>query len=158
MRTNKDCENRYKICRKNSGLTQEQATEFLHISTRRLSDYENGEIPPDDIVEIMAEIYKAPMLAWWHLKQHNKLGKFLPEIIIPQTNGDIAFLAILAHDELSTAILGIKKSMPNLSLEEENQEEFRECIRLIRSANSKLFSVVAYAEQIDKEIEQTKQG
>lgn len=35
----KDCKNKYKLCRKNAGLTQFYASEKLHISEHTLSDY-----------------------------------------------------------------------------------------------------------------------
>jgi len=64
---NVSCENRYKACRENTGFTQAQAAEILHVSERSLSDYENDKTKvPDDIVLRMSEIYSAPTLVWWH--------------------------------------------------------------------------------------------
>jgi DNA-binding XRE family transcriptional regulator len=154
---NKDCENRYKICRNNAGFTQEQAAEFLNVATRTLSDYENGKTTvPDTIVASMAEHYRAPVLAWWHLKTTSVLGKFLPEIIMPVTNGDMALLAILAQDELADAIRGMKRAMPDLKLEDDYRDEFRVSISLIKKAYGKLFSIVAHAEQIEADVERKK--
>lgn len=81
---NKRCENIYKTARKNAGMTQEEAAELLHISTRSLAAYESGRtVPPDDIVCGMIEIYKAKWLGYQHLKQSSYVGqKYLPELNI----------------------------------------------------------------------------
>ena len=76
------CENIYKISRKAAGLTQYQAAELINVSVRSLADYETGKtIPPDDVVAAMVEAYKAPWLAYQHLKESSELGrKYLPDI------------------------------------------------------------------------------
>jgi DNA-binding XRE family transcriptional regulator len=76
--------NIYKMARKFSNKTQDQAAALLHISTRTLDAYENGEyIPPDEIVCSMAEIYGTRYLGYLHLKQSTEVGRrFLPEINI----------------------------------------------------------------------------
>ncbi|ORX23371.1 transcriptional regulator [Thermoanaerobacterium sp. PSU-2] len=81
---NKRCENIYKTARKNAGITQEKAAELLYISSRTLSEYENGRlIPSDDIVYQMVELYKAPWLAYQHLRCSSEIGKkFLPDITL----------------------------------------------------------------------------
>ncbi|GAV21577.1 helix-turn-helix domain-containing protein [Carboxydothermus pertinax] len=78
----RDCNNIYKIARKNAGLTQEEAAELLHISVRSLADYEAGRtIPPDDIVCNMVQIYNARWLAYSHLKHSTMIGqKYLPDL------------------------------------------------------------------------------
>lgn len=150
----KDCENRYKLCRKNAGLTQFCASEKLHISEHTLSDYETGKYRvPDDIVAAMAEEYNAPLLAWWHLKKYSVLGKFLPEIITPQTHGDMAFQLILAQDDLSPAVTSIKKIMADGQIEDHEREDFTASIQLLRQVNGKLVSVITYATQLEKDME-----
>lgn len=132
----------------NAGLTQELAAELLHISIRTLSDYENGHTQvADDIVAAMADLYNSPILAWWHLRETSVLGKFLPEIITPQTNGDMAFQVILAQDELAAAVTGIKQIMSDGEISSGEKVTYRECIELIKNANGKLFSVIAYAKK-----------
>ena len=85
-----ECENLYKLCRTSAGFTQEQAAELLNIAPRTLSDYENGRTRvPDDIVDAMSSNYKAPFLAWYHLKITSVLGKYLPEVVMAQINGDL---------------------------------------------------------------------
>lgn len=81
---NKRCENIYKTARKNAGMTQEEAAEMLHISTRSLTDYESGRtIPPDDIVCSMCQVYGKPELGYQHLKNSSEVGRrFLPDLNI----------------------------------------------------------------------------
>ena len=76
------CENIYKIARSYTDLTQEKASELLHISPRSLSDYEaNKTIPGDDIVCMMVEAYGTAWLAYEHLKRSTVVGqKYLPSI------------------------------------------------------------------------------
>ena len=76
------CGNIYKIARSYTNLTQEQASELLHISPRSLSDYEAGKtIPGDDIVCMMIETYGTSWLAYEHLKQSTVVGqRYLPRI------------------------------------------------------------------------------
>ena len=144
----KSCENRYKIGRETSGYTQEKASEMLHISPRTLSDYENGHTRvPDDIVAAMTEIYNAPLLAWWHLKETSPLGKFLPDLLVPQTNGDMAFQLVLAEDELSPAVNSIKRIISDGRIDEDESGDFKNSIMKIQNVNGKLMSAVAYAEQ-----------
>ena len=142
----KECVNRYKSCRNNAGFTQEQAAELLHIAVRTLSEYENGGNVPDEIVAMMADQYRAPVLAWWHLKTTSVLGKFLPEIIAPTTHGDIAFLADSSKDELEKAVCLLKESMPKLIVI--NEEKHSMSMNLIKSAYESLFAIVTHAEQI----------
>lgn len=144
----KICGNRYKICRETTGLTQYEASELLHISERSLSDYENDKTKvPEDIVANMADIYKAPLLGWWHLRETSLLGRFLPEFVMPQTNGDMAFQLVLADDQLTPAVDMIKKIMSNGQIDECEWDDFYKCIEAIKSVNSKLFSAIVYAKQ-----------
>jgi transcriptional regulator with XRE-family HTH domain len=142
-------ENKYKICRENSGLTQEQAAEALHISTRQLSDYENGKARvPDETVDAMARGYKTPILAWWHLKNNPYLGKYLPDIMEPKTNGDMAFQVVLADGELHKAEKEIREIMLDGVISEDEREKYDGCINTIKTVNGKLTSVIVYSEQI----------
>ena len=144
----KDCENRYKLCRINAGFTQAYAAELLHISERSLSDYENSKTKvPDDVVDAMAEHYNAPILAWWHIKETSVLGKWLPDIVMPQTFGDMAFQLVLAEDELSPVVNGVKKIVSTGTIAAADWHVFGGYIKLIKQVNGKLLSVVAYAEQ-----------
>ena len=142
----KDCENRYKLCRASAGITQEQAADLLGVAPRTLSDYENGRAKvPDDIVATMADTYKSQLLAWWHLQQTSILGKYLPELVMPQTPGDMAFQLILAKDDLDPTIQTIKTIMADGRIDDSEQEEFSNSIEAIRQVNAKLLSVIIYA-------------
>ena len=87
-----ECENLYKTCRVSAGFTQEEAAELLAVAPRTLSDYERDQARvPDDTVARMAEVYNAPLIAYYHLRRFSPLGKYLPELQEPQTHGDMAF-------------------------------------------------------------------
>ena len=67
--------NIYKTNRQHTGYTQEQASQKLNVAVRTLSDYENGHAPvPDDIAAKMAEIYRAPRLAYQHMKRTSAIA------------------------------------------------------------------------------------
>ena len=74
--------NIYKTARHSTGLTQETASEYLHVSVDSLRRYENGyQTPPDDVVVAMCELYEAPALACQHLREASELGRLvLPEL------------------------------------------------------------------------------
>lgn len=144
-----ECENLYKICRTSAGLTQEQAAELLAVSQRTLSEYENGRARvPDDIVAAMVEVYNSPLIAYYHLKHFSPLGRYLPDIQEPQTNGDMAFQTIIARDELDPAVECIKKIVADGIIDRDEGGMFAEFVKTMRKVNGKIFSVVAYAEKI----------
>jgi transcriptional regulator with XRE-family HTH domain len=147
----KDCDNRYKISRETAGMTQAVAAELLHVSERSLSDYENGKTRvPDDIVAAMADTYNSPLLAWWHLKTTSILGKYLPDLVMPQTSGDMAFQLVLAQDELEPVVCDIKKILSDGVIDGAERVTFADNIKAIKRVNGKLISVVAFAEQHDE--------
>ena len=144
-----ECESLYKVCRVSAGFTQEQAAELLGVAPRTLSDYENDKARvPDDIVAAMADVYNAPLIVYYHLKHFSPLGKYLPEIQEPQTNGDMAFQAIIARDELGPAVDCIKRLVADGVIDSDEESEFAECIHALRKVYGKILSVVAYAEKI----------
>jgi DNA-binding XRE family transcriptional regulator len=149
----KSCENRYKTSRETAGLTQSHAAELLHVSERSLSDYENDRTKvPDDVASIMADVYRSPHLALWHLKETSPLGKFIPEMAMPQTNGDMAFQLILADDQLSPAVETIKKIMSNGQPDADEWIAFHQCIDIIQSVSGKLLSAIVYARLTYREV------
>ena len=124
-----DCENLYKVCRTSAGLTQEQAAELLGVAPRTLSDYENERTRvPDDIVDAMSRIYKAPLLAWWH--------------------GDMTAQLCIAEWRLRQVVDEIQRIMENGRVEEHEKMEFQKAIGFVRQINSKLLSVIVYAEGV----------
>lgn len=148
----KEAGNYYKICRNTSGLSQEQASDLLNVTVHTLSKYENGHAKvPDDLVVAMTEHYKAPLLAWWHLKNTSVLGKFLPDIIMPQTNGDMAFQLIMAKDEIKSVAKEVMKIMSDGVIDDSEEVDFIESMELIRKVNAKLFSIIVYAEQMKRQ-------
>ena len=107
---NKTVTNIYKFARLCSGLTQEHASEKLGISTRLLSDFENGKkIPHDDIVCTMINIYDSVWLAYQHLKLNTSIGqKYLPSINL---------------DDLSLSVLRFQKEYNDIKKVQSNMIE-----------------------------------
>jgi transcriptional regulator with XRE-family HTH domain len=127
-------------------MTQEQAADLLAVAPRTLSDYENGRAKvPDDIVAAMAEVYKSPMLAWWHLKQTSILGKYLPEIIMPRTDGDMAFQLAAAKRKLEFVVDDIMRILDDGKIHDDEKADFSQAIEMVRVINAKLLSVIIYA-------------
>lgn len=149
----KECMLYYKSCRESAGIKQEYAAELLNVSCRTLSDYENGKVRvPDDIVDKMAEIYKSPLLAWWHLKTNSVLGKYLPDVIVPKTEVDMVFQGILAKDKLAPIVDGLKEIMSDGMIDEMEEDVLEDHIDEMRVVNNKLTSIVLwYDARIKKE-------
>lgn len=74
--------NIYKTARRSTGLTQETASTYLYVSVDSLRRYENGyQLPPDDVVSAMCELYESPGLAAQHLRESSELGRrVLPKV------------------------------------------------------------------------------
>lgn len=141
----KECMLYYKTCRESAGIKQEGAAELLNVSIRSLSDYENGKAKvPDDIVDSMAELYRSPLLAWWHLKTNSVLGKYLPDVIVPKTEVDMVFQGILAKDKLAPIVDGIKGIMSDGMIDELEEAELDEHIDDMRIVNNKLTSIILW--------------
>ena len=146
-----ECGNCYKISRNNAKLTQEQAAELLGISARTLSDYENDHTKvPDDIVAAMADVYKCPLIVWWHLRHNSVLGKYLPDIQMPQTNGDMALQLWLARKDLIPTVEAVMEilggeicSVKSMHLESEMSK--------VQQVKSMLLSTIIYSRMLIKE-------
>lgn len=54
-------QNNIKQIRKKSGITQQKAAAFLHITQSALAKIENKDRPPIDIVFSLAEYFKVPV-------------------------------------------------------------------------------------------------
>lgn len=146
-----DCTNRYKLCRENAQLTQEHAAELLHISPRSLSDYENGHTKvPEDIVSAMADHYNSPLLAWWHLKNHSVLGKFLPDIQMPQTNGDMAFQLWMAQNDLVPTVKTVMEILGG-EICKEKSKDLATAMDKVKQVKSMLLSAIIYSKKITAE-------
>lgn len=143
-------ENLYKVCRVSAGYTQEQASELLAVSVRTLSDYENGKTRvPDDIVDAMSKHYQSPLLAWWHLRNTSVLGKYLPDVVMPQTNGDMAAQLSIAEWRLKQVVDDIQRIMEDGEVTESEKPDFKKSIEFVRQVNSRLLSVIIYAEGME---------
>ncbi|MFI3254400.1 MAG: helix-turn-helix transcriptional regulator [Eubacteriales bacterium] len=138
-------DNYYKTCRTMAKITQEQAAELLHVSPRTMSDYENGHTRvPDDIVDTMATIYNSPLLAWWHLKKTSVLGKYIPDMISPKSNVDVAFQLILAQDDLSPTVDLVKKIMRDGIVSGDEEFDYEKAMETLKAIIGKLLSVVVF--------------
>lgn len=153
----KDCMLYYKTCRESAGIKQEAAAEFLNVSCRTLSDYENGKARvPDDIVDSMAELYRSPLLAWWHLKSNSVLGKYLPDVVVPKTEVDMVFQGILAKDKLSPIVEGIKEIMSDGTIDDLEEDALNDHIDDMRIVNNKLTSIILWHDARIKKESRTK--
>ncbi|MDR1688303.1 MAG: helix-turn-helix domain-containing protein [Clostridiales bacterium] len=149
---NNNCLNRYKSSRISAGITQERAAELLGVSTRSLCDYENDHMKvPNDIAASMAEIYNNPMLEWLHLRENSAISKYLPEVAMPQGNGDMAYQLILLQDDLAPTVSTIKRIMANRQVDSHEKAEFCQQIGAMRRMAAGLLALIVYAEQIEKE-------
>lgn len=119
----------YKTARKSAGLSQEIAAEVLHISTRTLSDYENTRTtPPDDIVVNMVKEYKAPWLAFKHLKETSMVANlFLPEIDVT----DLA-KAVLRFQKEYNDIKGVNEDMISIAYDDKITRQENERWKVVR--------------------------
>ena len=76
----KPTRNIYQTARERAGMTQESASDRLYISTESLRMYETGRRrPSDEMVVMMAELYRDPAMAYRHLKT-SAAGQILPEV------------------------------------------------------------------------------
>lgn len=76
----KPTRNIYQTARERAGMTQEAASDRLYISTESLRMYETGRRrPSDEMVTMMAELYRDRALAYQHLKT-SAAGQILPEV------------------------------------------------------------------------------
>jgi len=155
----KDCENRYKTSRNSAGFTQEHAAALLGVALRTLSDYESGRVKvPDDIVAAMAELYKTPLIAWWHLKETSILGKYLPDVIMPQTDTDTIFQLIMAQDEIGPVIERLKKLISNGRFDKNKREEFKQSVEMGKGFISRAVSFTVYGDKLLNDWEKEEQA
>lgn len=96
------CKSIYRICRDRAGLTQEEAAPKLGVSVRALGSYEaytlevGKNMPPEDIVLSMANIYGTPWLPLLHLKENTLIGQAIfPDVEL--TDLPLAFLKFQAE-------------------------------------------------------------
>ena len=91
--------NIYKAARRESGYTQEAAAEVIAVSVESIRAYENGyRIPPNDIVERMAQYYHTPHLVYQHLQDTNCL---IPQIVPRLQDRSILEMAVRMYLRLT---------------------------------------------------------
>lgn len=145
----KTSENYYKKCRDTAGLTREEAAYQLNISSRTLFDYETYvRAVPDDVVYTMCSIYRAPLLAWLHLKNTSKLGSLLPEVVMPQSGGDMVFQLLLSDDELDKAIENSKAVFADGQITKDEVGIFNVTLQKLKRIAGRVTSALIYGEQI----------
>lgn len=145
----KEGNNYYQTCRMCAGLTQNDAAERHGVSVSLLAKIETDQrVPSDDLVNKMAEVYKAPLLAWWHLKHHNPLGHFLPDVLTPNTDGDMAFQSILMEDDLEKANDLIKVLLADGVIDHQERKHLDTYADAIRNITNKGASINVYLSRI----------
>lgn len=79
-----DCRNMYGRYRRAAGLTQERAAELLDCAVRTLANWETGiNVPPDDKVVLMCDVYQSPTLAIEHLRASTVLAQRVLPAVAP---------------------------------------------------------------------------
>lgn len=142
----------YRICRDRAGLTQEEAAPKLGVSVRALGSYEaytlevGKNMPPEDIVLSMANIYGTPWLPLLHLKENTLIGQAIfPDVEL--TDLPLAFLKFQAEiGDISPLEPEMRKVILDNHIDEhelKTSEIFnKELIEVIMSAQSLLFSAI----------------
>lgn len=144
--------NYYQTCRLNAGLTQSQAAELIGISVSTIAKIETDtRFPTDKTVDRMADVYNAPMLAWWHLKHHSVLGHHLPDVIQPQSDCDMALQSILMGDDIIRANEVIKTLLADGIIGPDEYEDLTRYNAMIKRVSDRAASINVYVERLEKE-------
>lgn len=144
--------NYYQSCRISAGLTQSRAAELIGISVSTLAKVETDiRFPTDETVDRMADVYKAPMLAWWHLKHHSVLGHHLPDVVQPQSDCDMALQSILMGDDIGRANEVIKALLSDGIIGPDEYEELTRYNAMIKRVSDRAASINVYIEKLEKE-------
>lgn len=144
--------NYYQSCRLNAGLTQEAASEMIGISVSTIAKIEtDARLPSELVVDRMADVYHAPMLAWWHLKHHSVLGHHLPDVIQPQSDGDMALQSILMGDDICRANEVIKALLSDGIIDPTEYEELTRYNCMIKRVSDRAASINVYIDGLERE-------
>ncbi len=139
----------YKTCREHAGLTQEQAVILLGIpEVGTLSKYENGHLPVKSaVVAEMVKVYRTPLLASWHVRYTNpELAQYLPDVMKPVTDGDMALQMELADDDISDVRKAVKAILRDGGVSSEEVEELKLNAKSLREIANKILSAANYME------------
>ena len=140
--------NYYKTCREMAGLTQESAAERLAVSVRTLAAYETFEREiPMTMVDAMAMAYKAPGLAHYFFKS-TCLGKYLPNVSLPQSAVDMGFQTVLAHGDVERAEEIIKETLSDGEIDPGKYDALRTYKNVVALATDRLLSAKVYADSV----------
>jgi len=105
------CKTIYKSSRERAGLTQESATELLHVDISTLSKYERGLIrPSDDTVADMMDAYSDEYLGYLHLLDSKVGQRILPRGVERCTMLEAVVKTSLAIDEYTEEIKPMMKA------------------------------------------------
>lgn len=144
--------NYYQTCRISAGLTQAQAAELIGISVSTIAKIETDtRFPTDKTVDRMADVYNAPMLAWWHLKKHSVLGHHLPDVVQPQSDCDMALQSILMGDDITKANEVIKTLLADGIIGPDEFEDLTRYNAMIKRVSDRAASINVYVERLEKE-------
>lgn len=144
--------NYYQSCRLNAGLTQAQAAEAMAISTSTLAKIETDvRLPSDALVDRMADTYRSPMLAWWHLKNHSILGHHLPDVVPPQSDCDMALQSILMGDDIGQANEVVKCLLADGIIAPDEYEDLVRYNAMIKRVSDRATSINVYIDGLEKE-------
>jgi transcriptional regulator with XRE-family HTH domain len=139
----------YKICREQSGLTQEQAIALLGIAeVATLSRYENGHSPvSQDLVAAMVKIYRTPALAKWHIEYANPdLVSYLRIADKPITDGDAMLQIELSDDDITSTRAAVKSILRNGVVTTQEAEELKVNALSLRKIANNILSAATYLE------------
>lgn len=145
-----ECKNIYKIAREVAGLTQVAAAMLIPCSESALSGYERGTLNvSDEMVENMIKVYKTPILAILHLKRKNSpLAKYIPDVIPPQTFGDVGMHAVLSQMEIDEAVELVKQLWRDGKITPDEHVDLKRFAETMRVISGRTLSAAIYAETI----------
>lgn len=143
----------YRTSRIRAGLTQSRAAEQLHIAEGTISNYENGKAPvPHDIVDLMCQIYRDELLAYWHLQNKDLLGrKYLPPITLIHSGGELAFQSLIAKQRLEPVVGAIMSIMSDGVIHVGEADTWDNAVTVLADITGKLFSILLSAKKMEKE-------
>ena len=122
------------VARINAGMSQETASELLHVSVRTLSNYENGiTAVPDQTVYRMMKIYKAQDLGWNYLINTSRIARDL----IPDINFCGVASGALGLEISTDEFLAIRKDFNRICRDDvitaDEQTLYAECCKKIKA-------------------------
>lgn len=123
----------YRDARKRAGLSIEEASFQLHISTRTLLNYEHGiSTPPPETVLAMSRLYREPWMTQLYCRRDCAIGQAYSYEVLDRVNLDPASILLKLVGELkeAEAVLGrlLELAVNKNSREDFTQEEWAEFV------------------------------